>query len=460
MVIVILFLLGLSLRHGKQPESSGNEKRIHPYPLLWTWVLVTYFVPFLLSFVEAPMLIPRVTIITLPAIVLLITGLVRNLRIGEVMIISLITMLALTGTLISGDRYYSRNWKEDWRSTVQYVIHSDPKASKPVLAHWDYNFHAYFKMLGDNRKIIRPHRGSFLKLVVRTSANLGFYVLKAHDMHEIDPQVHKFFEKFFLPVTDIKFHKSECVYFHFRSLAAKAELIGGVPLPEDGKLALTRFNGRFKPLPKGGIRLCSNGAVSSPPFVFPAGTYRIRVLARGNRVKGETAQFQLSVGQHIVIRAFTKEKPDYFTGKLTLKAGDVLPLTITFLNDYFEKIKPDTPLDPGPAIRFREGNWDGTFTRKGNTRSYSARWVQRGSGKTVSDTVTIRKFTPAKIIMYRKSLKGCYRGKLSSDGTFSTGTADWYTWNGRWKARFPKMKFTGKLDRNLDILKIQIEKIQ
>lgn len=456
-VIASLFLFGLSrIRQGKQPEPTGSEKEISPYPLLWNWVLVTYYLPFLLSLVEAPMLIPRVTMVTLPAIILLIAGLARNIRTRNVIIASVLVALTLTGTLILGDHYYGRQWKEDWRSAVQYVIHSDPQAKSPVLAHWDYNFQAYFKMLGDNRKVIRPRRSTFLKLVTQTPVSLGFWVLKAHAMHEIDLRVLAFLGRYFKPVSDVKFHQSECTYYHFKSVTAKAKLIGGVALPESGNLPLDQLNGRFRKVPDGSIRLCSNGSVESCPFIFPEGSYRVRILARGNRVKGETAQFELSIGQKVVITGFTKEQPTWHDGELKIKNADVLPVTISFLNDYFERIEPDTPLNPGPVIKLKEGDWNGTLTRIGETENYSAKWVNEVDGTPLSDTIKIRKFTSANIVLYRKGLNGCYRGHMSPDGTYASGTADWYKGNGKWKAVFPDMKFSGTLDRNLDILQIKI----
>jgi len=257
----------------------------------------------------------------------------------------------------------------------------------------------------------------------------------------------------------IKRHFEPPEFLRFKSISEKAKLMGAVPLPESGNLLLNQFSGDFQEFPGGKIRLCSNGSVDSKPFIFLAGQYRVRVLARGNRVRGETAQFKLTIGRKIVISAATDENAHWIQGELKIENPDVFPVTVTFENDCFEKIRPDTPLFSGSVIQLKEGNWNGTLTRIGETDNYAAKWRNKVDGEQVSDTVTVRKFTPGSIVLYRKGLKGCYRGQLSPDGTFATGTADWYKSNGKWKATFPKMKFTGKLDRNLDILRIEIVSI-
>ena len=456
-----LFLIGLVWIR-KEQQRQRNEAElgfdVYPYPLLWTWVLVTYFSPYLLSFIAAPMLIPRVTMVTLPAIVLLIAGLVRNFRTKNAIMISMVMVLMLTGTLIFGDHYYNHQWKEDWRSVVQTVMQADPKANSPVLAHWDYNYQAYFRLMGDTREVVRPRRNRFIQQISHLPIRDGIWVLKGHLMQDINPKVRILFEKYFKMVRERKFRMAECAYYRLKSVSAKAKLVGGKPLPTGDEQICDQFNGQFKKLPDGGIRISRDGAVESVPFIFPAGNYRIRVLARGNRVKNETARFELSVGKKTVIHSFTKEKAQWYEGELKIEHADVLPVSISFLNDYFEKIEADTPLNPGTVIKLREGDWDGTLTRKGKTRTYNARWVNNTTGKQVSDTVTVRKFTPGKIVLYRKSLNSCYRGKLSPDGTFAIGTADWYKGSGKWRATFPEFHLSKKLDRNLDILKIRVEK--
>jgi hypothetical protein len=441
-------------------KEKGKEPEYSPYLLLGAWVVVTYGLPFLLSIVKVPMLIPRVTIITLPAIVLLISGPAARLKMKFLIPISLVTCISMTAILIYRNNYYATQLKKNWRGAIQYVMNHDPSGKFPVVSTRPAYFRAYLWMLKDYRLVKNQQYFDPEKEMVHVAAKGGFWFLDAHGKNGPSSRLHGFIEKYFEPATSVQFKGSRVMFFRFKSFSAKAKLIDGHSLPLNGEIPMNQFGEKVEKLPNGGIRLCTNGTVETVPYIFPVGYYQIRVLARGNRVKGEMAQFKLSIGQYTVITGVTGEQPTWHEGELKAKNADVLPVRISFLNDYFEKLRPDAPLNPGSVIKLKEGDWNGTLTRIGETKNYTAQWTNKIDGKVLSDTIEIRKFTPASILLYRKSLNGYYRGRLSPDGAYATGTAEWYKTSGKWKAIFPEMKFTGTLDRNLDILQVKIEIMQ
>jgi uncharacterized membrane protein len=104
-VIVPIVVLLAWLLPDREEKSSKEAPEIFPYFLLVTWIVVTYDLPFILSIVEAPMLIPRVTIITLPAVVLLISGPAARLKMKYLIPISMITSVLMGTALITRTHY-------------------------------------------------------------------------------------------------------------------------------------------------------------------------------------------------------------------------------------------------------------------------------------------------------------------------------------------------------------------
>jgi hypothetical protein len=81
--------------------------------------------------------------------------------------------------------------------------------------------------------------------------------------------------------------------------------------------------------------------------------------------------------------------------------------------------------DLGRVWHEQEGEWKGTWTRRGETDTFDAVWTGPEGGPIV-DEILIEPPDCGKIVLFRKGTKGRYRGTLSKDGTrIEKGTADW-----------------------------------
>jgi hypothetical protein len=121
----------------------------------------------------------------------------------------------------------------------------DPSGTYPVVCNQPAYFRTYFWMFKDyrlimNQKFIEPE-----KELVDVSAIDGFWFLDAHDMKGMFPELEEIVTQYFEQVDSARFKRASVMFFRFKSVHAKVELIDGIPIPVDGKLCLSRFANTF-----------------------------------------------------------------------------------------------------------------------------------------------------------------------------------------------------------------------
>lgn len=101
------------------------------------------------------------------------------------------------------------------------------------------------------------------------------------------------------------------------------------------------------------------------------------------------------------------------------------------------KPAPATGVDLGAVFRMREvvpsGNYDGTWTRRGNSNVYDARWIYVPTGQVLTDVLEVVGVDNGELVIRRQGIKalygyeGFYRAPLRPDGTLGPGKANWVT---------------------------------
>ena len=96
------------------------------------------------------------------------------------------------------------------------------------------------------------------------------------------------------------------------------------------------------------------------------------------------------------------------------------------------------PADLGKVWYEKEGPWEGTWTRRGDTNVFDAVW-KNPQGEEIRDEVTFESVTGRDIVLFRKGTQGRYRGQLSDDGLkVEKGSADWFAPTDSWSATIEK----------------------
>jgi mannosyltransferase len=153
MSILLLHCLWIFLsdmrRKGLRDESNQGPL------LLLGWIVLTLLIPYLYTIIRMPMLVDRYTLITLPAIILMIAagyaGISRlYLRVG-------IMLVYLVLTVRVHHRYFHKYKKPEYRELSQQIIEENIN-SYPILSLEAWHFNYYFEKYNATTRVFNLHR--------------------------------------------------------------------------------------------------------------------------------------------------------------------------------------------------------------------------------------------------------------------------------------------------------------
>ena len=91
-----------------------------------------------------------------------------------------------------------------------------------------------------------------------------------------------------------------------------------------------------------------------------------------------------------------------------------------------------------PVWHEKEGPWEGTWSRRGDTNVFDAVW-KNPDGVEIKDEVTFESVADHEIVLFRKGTQGRYRGHVSDDGMkIDKGSAEWFAPGDSWSATIEK----------------------
>ena len=119
------------------------------------WIIFTYAIPSIYSVFFQPMMVVRYTIITLPAIIILLSLAIVSFKkyIPGVLLIVIFSLSILN--LFAGTHYYSAIKKEQLREVAKEVIEANEQPSV-IFSYYAWHYNYYFKSLGSNQRVIHP----------------------------------------------------------------------------------------------------------------------------------------------------------------------------------------------------------------------------------------------------------------------------------------------------------------
>jgi hypothetical protein len=148
----------------------------------------------------------------------------------------------------------------------------------------------------------------------------------------------------------------------------------------------------------------------------------------------------------IVVQARREESPwllvNYSTAGQRLSAPDLTCIEYVGwgLAVYKKTSSPATIEMPdlGTVWHEQEGEWMGTWTRRGLSNIFDAVW-KNADGREIRDEIVYEFMACQWVVLYRKGANGRYQGHLSADGTrIENGQADWFSPADLWSATIDK----------------------
>lgn len=152
-IVLYFMILGLLIFFVRLSNNTQSGIYIDPLKDRWNfaflvctvWILITYFIPLILSYINLPMLVSRYFISFLPALIILISAgiaSVRNTILAWVTMI-LIVIFSMTSLFIEKD-YYGKISKTQWRE-LTYEIKARNINGARVVMYWHWLMPYFFK---------------------------------------------------------------------------------------------------------------------------------------------------------------------------------------------------------------------------------------------------------------------------------------------------------------------------
>src|SRR4030095_5106502 len=151
--LLVLLLLGYLFKvfysEKTLPVNPANSNPLwFSFIILSIWIIITYLIPYLRSLLRFPMLLPRYTIVVLPAFLIALAYAIEliNHKVVKIIILSTFIILSLINIVIVRG-YYSAVSKSQFREMTRFVVENN-KPNYPIIdevVSWQHQY--YFKAL-------------------------------------------------------------------------------------------------------------------------------------------------------------------------------------------------------------------------------------------------------------------------------------------------------------------------
>ena len=214
-VLIMALLIGLLVITylWKAPKPTIDFRRcpvsIHLL-IVSIWVFVSYALPYLYSIWRVPILVPRYTIIVLPALFVMTAlgwPLLPRLWLKSLVLVALVCIMGRSIFFLNW--YYINLTKTQFREVAQAVISQHPAAAVYSPREWYFNY--YFRVLGSGKTVINPAYINFEKEVVN---HQEIWVLRAFlgapDEHPLPLAI---IDKYFTVKKTLTYHDAYAVLY-------------------------------------------------------------------------------------------------------------------------------------------------------------------------------------------------------------------------------------------------------
>jgi hypothetical protein len=167
LISVLFFFIKLFERKeiNKYEINPIQEKQIFCFFILFIWIIVTLFIPFLISYIKLPMIISRYFINVLPAIIIIIASGISYMKNNLVKVLLIFSFLAFSFVdLIEVKGFYKSIYKTQYREVSEYVI-KNHKNNEKIISSFEYYFSYYLKKQ-DKHEVEKSNINEYINNVI------------------------------------------------------------------------------------------------------------------------------------------------------------------------------------------------------------------------------------------------------------------------------------------------------
>jgi hypothetical protein len=199
-LLIILFCGYLVKVFYSKKSATTNMAISNPlwfsFIILSIWILVTILIPFLRSLLVVPMILPRYTIVVLPAFLIILAYAIEliNYKFIKFVILFAFIIFSLNNILVV-KKYYSIVSKTQFREMTQFVVENN-KENYPIineLVSWHHQY--YFKNFKFKPTMLEGKKVSILDSILNSADPKyqvkGFWIVGAHGEQPLTPEQKK-----------------------------------------------------------------------------------------------------------------------------------------------------------------------------------------------------------------------------------------------------------------------------
>ncbi len=327
---IFLFTISLSLIY--LFKKTENVKYRTMTIVLLLWIIIGYLLPYIRSVTALPMLVPRSTIMIIPALILLISYGIFLLKDTRLKTVMMAVIVFFSVYQLDHTNYYGKVTKEQWREVLYEVAKAKEKIPLFGVDRSDWGYIIYSSMLNldlniSNSKALNKHynNGTLPKCFFITDAH-GDNISKSKELQD----------KTITKVLEIKKRKARGVLYAYKTPHSICSLLYAGEMNIDfNKCSLS------KPYKGNPLAMPWSGSVTTPIYELKKNNYDLIVNAKGTKAFDKYAKLKIQVFRSgkdtnsLFIEKIFDTKQDYteFTTSFKLQQDTNVSFVVSFIND-------------------------------------------------------------------------------------------------------------------------------
>ena len=284
---------------GFRNESGGIKERPLTFAFLVCsmWIFIGFFIPYLRSILVVPMLIPRYTIVLLPAFIIFLSLGVELIASQPVRYVVLTFFILISFThIFFVQKYYSTVNKTQFRELANFVT-ADKSATYPIvtdITSWHQQY--YLTRFGYKGTMLPGIKESTIDSVLHKSSNRyslnGFWITGAHGEQKMPKEIYTRIDSSFILLKERNFLDAWAQLYVARNTNTdRLKIIDYRYFPIEQ--AFDQYNKKV-------VAIWNNKGVVSHPVAIGKGAYRIILLANGTTVAGVFPHIRFSINDKLL----------------------------------------------------------------------------------------------------------------------------------------------------------------
>jgi mannosyltransferase len=296
--LLTFFTLLYLYKAAKEKEENTEPNPTFLFIVLSIWISLTLLIPYIRSLLTIPMLVPRYTIVVLPAFILMISLGIESIKNKMVRYILLAIFITIsTIDLLAVKKYYSKVNKTQFREITNYIANYKIKNIPIVNIKTAWQFQYYASVSNISNLLLGENTDAILDSLNNLTNPYGFWLVGTHNSPKLSDEKIKSLENNFAIIEDSNFFDGWTqLYLPYTSLHGTKQLTFHSSLYFDIEkekivpLWGKSFNANTIPLEKGKYTFKITSRGTQAENTFP----EIIILANNKKIGSYVASEQKS----------------------------------------------------------------------------------------------------------------------------------------------------------------------